>query len=136
MRFVLVLLSAFAFAAATAFAATTIDTTVPADWNGSQGVGTFGFPNTATYGQVITVSGNDSLLHDFTLFVNLPPTAVFRAAVYSWNASASRATGPSLYESAPRSTTTTGMLAEKFTPAAPLALTPNAQYVLLLSVSK
>jgi hypothetical protein len=61
-------------------ALTIIDTT-PA-WTGS-GVGIFGYPNFATFGQVITVPAKDRALESFTFYMNLPATCTFRGFVYA-----------------------------------------------------
>jgi hypothetical protein len=132
-RLLACLLAIFAHAA---LSATVIDTSKSPNWNGAQGVGTFGYPNTATYGQVITVPSSDTWLTNFTLFLSLPPTSIFRGAVYAWDAQHNRATGASLYESAPRQTINNGMTPETFVPDAPLKLSVGKQYVLLISVSK
>lgn len=51
--------------------ADTVITTLP-DWNGSLSVSSFGYPNTATYGQTITAPLVDTVLTSFSFEMNLP----------------------------------------------------------------
>ena len=69
--------------AGSAAATTIIDTTV--FWNGTDAVAPFGQPDTATYGQTITV-GADTHLQDFTFYVDddLAPVT-FAGYVAAWN---------------------------------------------------
>jgi hypothetical protein len=74
-------------------------------WNGSENVGNFGYPDTATFGQTITAtSGLGSQLDSFSFEVNLPAALTFRGEVYAWNSVTSSATGSALFESAPTQT--------------------------------
>jgi hypothetical protein len=59
-------------------------TTVPS-WNGSDQVSPFGYPNTATYGQVVQGTGED--LQSFTVYLDLPTTTTFRGGLYGWDGS-------------------------------------------------
>jgi hypothetical protein len=111
---------------------TTIDTT-PA-WDGTSNISPFGYPNTATYGQVVTVPATDRMLKSFSFYMNLPDTCSFRGYVYAWDGS--KATGSALYESNPRATSGSGDFEEITFEPSGLELTPGAQYVLFASTSK
>ncbi|MEP7015535.1 MAG: MopE-related protein, partial [Verrucomicrobiota bacterium] len=117
--------------AVSALADTTIDTI--SGWNGSDGVCCFGVPDTATYGQVITVPATDTVLNGFDLELNLPATLAFQAEVYSWDGS--KATGPALYEGPVVSTLGNGYELVHFS-TGPLSLTAGSQYVIFLSCSR
>ena len=107
--------------------------TTPA-WDGSSVVTDFGYSTIATFGQVITVPQTDWMLTSFTFYMNLPDTCTFRGFVYKWDGS--KATGPALYESAPRTTSGSGTLEEITFEFGGLELTRNAAYVLFASTSK
>jgi hypothetical protein len=114
-------------------AVTTIDTTPY--WNGSDYVWEFGYPNTATYGQVITApSTSDTVLKSFSFYMNLPSTCTFRGYVYAWDGS--KATGSVLYESETRWTSGSGDFEEVAFETGGVALTPGAQYILFASTSE
>jgi hypothetical protein len=113
-------------------ALTAIDTT-PA-WDGTSEISAFGYPNTATYGQVVTVPATDGMLKSFSFYMNLPDTCTFRGYVYAWDGS--KATGSTLYESDPRTTSGSGDFEEITFEPGGLELTPGAQYVLFASTSK
>jgi hypothetical protein len=123
-------------AAPTAQARTVIDTTD--SWNGTKALFTFGRPEAATYGQVVTVPAGDTVLDSFTFYMReLPFTATtmtFRGEVYAWDGS--KATGPALWESAPRSLTHTSTFQEITFPTGGVTLARGRQYVLFASVSK
>jgi hypothetical protein len=103
-------------------------------WDGSSFVMQFGVPNTATYGQTITVPLGSSRLQSFSFAMNLPATTIFRGEVYAWDGS--KATGPSLYESGPRTTGGSGSFQWITFNTGGVNLTPGGQYVLFASVSK
>jgi hypothetical protein len=117
-----------------AFSATIIDTT-PGNTNAQL----FGEPNTATYGQTITVPAVDNVLTSFTFYVNdyLNTDFVdFEAYVYAWDGS--KATGPALFSAGPFSSTNNGGSDgyEAFTiNTGNLALTPGGSHVLFFSAS-
>jgi hypothetical protein len=120
---------------ASAAADTTIDTI--SLWNGTDLICSFGNPDTATYGQTVTVPAGDTTLRSFTFaMVNVPSTAVFRGEVYAWDGPDFRAQGPSLFESAPTSTPGLGEQDITFTVPHGLALSPGEQIVIFASVSK
>ena len=89
-------------AAGTALADTVIDTTPQADTS----ICPFGYPDTATYGQVITAPADDTQLDSFTFFMAISTgTVVMRGEVYAWDGQ--KATGPNLFESAPQTVSNT-----------------------------
>jgi hypothetical protein len=114
-------------------AVTTIDTTPY--WDGSSSVAEFGYPDTATYGQVVTAPlTSDTVLKSFSFYMNLPDTCTFRGYVYLWDGS--KAAGSALYESPTMSTTGSGNFEEITFNTGGIALTPGYQYVLFASTSK
>ena len=121
-------------AAGPASADTTIDTTP--SWAAGEQANSFGKPNTSTYGQVVTAPAGENQLTSFTFFMQLPTSVTFRGAVYAWDLATNRATGPSLYESAPRQTTDDTVFQEITFNTGGIAVTPGQQYVLFASVSK
>jgi hypothetical protein len=106
-------------------------------WNGTDRIIYFGEPDTATYGQTITV-GSDNVLNSFTFLLNdsaISNPVNFQGYVMAWNDSTSRATGSVLYSSSPVSTTGASGY-ETFTfNTGNLALTPGSQYVLFVNCS-
>ena len=138
-------LACLMLSAVPASAATTIDTGVSSSLYSCQ----WGFPNTATYGQTITVPSGDSLLDGFSFHVmqfrdgftglptNTPATIAYRAYLYSWTGS--MATGSALWTSGPQTLTTTAgssAVQELAFNTGALPLDPGAQYVAFLSVSE
>jgi hypothetical protein len=98
---ILVLAVALLWGTQAPLGATTIDTT--AAWNGSSGAYFFGPYDTPTYGQTIKVPTGETVLTSFTFYLEVAPTVIFRGEVYAWDGT--KATGSSLYESAPTHTT-------------------------------
>lgn len=88
---ILVLVAMLAFSVA-AVADTVIDTTPQANSN----IFAWGNPNTATYGQTVTV-GADNVLNSFTFYLNGGQATLFRGYVMQWDGS--KATGPVLWSS-------------------------------------
>ena len=73
--------------------------TIPG-WDGTSFISSFGVTNTATYGENITVPGGSSALNSFSFEIgHCNASVTFRGSVYAWDGN--KATGPSLYESAP-----------------------------------
>jgi hypothetical protein len=108
------------------------------NWDGSQEVVEFGCPNTTTYGQVIKVPGHKAHLDKFSFsWINFSGSGsmVVRGEVYAWDGS--KATGASLYESAPRTVAFGDALfhKESFKPAG-IPVTAGAQYVMFASIDK
>jgi hypothetical protein len=95
----------------------------------------FGDPNTATYGQTITVPAGETSLQSFTFYLHLPTSLKFRAFVYAWDGE--KATGPALYESADLQTTefAEGLYQPITASTGGVAVTPGQQYVLFFSTS-
>lgn len=119
----------------TATAATVIDTT--GSWNGAGYIGSFGEPNTATYGQTFTVTGTDTKLDSFSFYlddITGPDVIDFRAYVYRWDGS--KASGSQLFESGDLHTTgATGFELFNINTGG-INLTTGLQYVAFLSASK
>ena len=113
-----------------AVAASEWDLDTTADATGT--VGSFGVPNTATYGQVITVPDGPVELAAFSFDVNLPSTLVFRGVVQEWDGATGVATGPELFQSEALSTAGTGIETVTFTPEIPVTA---GTYVIFLTVS-
>ena len=110
---------------------TAIDTTP--SWNGSDDINAFGDPNTATYGQTITAPAGGAVLTDFTFYMKVPSTCVFRGEVYAWDGS--KAVGSALWEGAPTTTNDAAFNPVTFNPGG-IVLSGGQQYVLFASVSK
>jgi hypothetical protein len=122
-------LCAIALAWSAHASASVIDNTAITDF-----VWPFGSPNTATYGQTITVEP-DSVLSSFTLYLNSTPylnNLDLRGYVASWDGEKAAAI---LYTSdTRRATARDGLLAFTFDTGA-LSLAPGGKFALLLSVS-
>jgi len=84
-------------AIAPVFAQGTINT-IP-NWNGTNFISSFGNPNTATYGQTITVAPGSGNLTSWTIELTCSAAVTFRGEVYAWNGT--MATGNALFETAP-----------------------------------
>jgi hypothetical protein len=132
--FSIVYIVMISFGAGQATATTIIDTT---PFRG--GLVEFGEPNIATYGQTVTIPASDTVLKNFSIwlddFVN-PDFVDFAAYVMEWDGA--KATGSILYQSAPMSTTNNGGAdgLEKFTfNTGGLNLIAGSQYVLFISAS-
>jgi hypothetical protein len=138
MRRALLLLTAMALmvvgTAGVALAETTIDT-IPQPIPEQQArIGPFGHPNAATIGQVITAPANDTRLDSFTFLLDLPSTVIFRGEVYAWDGQ--KATGPNLFESAPRSTSGSNDWEEITFNTGGVELVPGQRYILFATISK
>lgn len=120
---------------ATPSLAQNIDTT-PAPMT-NQNFSPFGVPNTATYGQTITIPAGSGSITSFGFEMNsVPATVVFRGHIYRWDPATSRAVGPSLYASPPRTTTGATKQIVTFTPAASVPVTAGQTYVIFASTSQ
>jgi hypothetical protein len=112
---------------------TAIDTTPY--WKGINPVAIFGYPGTATYGQVITAPTNgDNVLKSFSFHMNLPDTCTFTGYVYAWDGE--KAAGTALYKGPTMATLGSGTLEKIDFKTGGVTLTPGAQYVLFASVSE
>jgi len=116
-------------------AGTTIDT-MPL-WNGANFISSFGVPETATYGQSITVPvGPDTVLTDFTFQIDgfSADPLTFKGYVFAWDGS--KATGSALFTS-PTTTVASGSGFNAVTfNTGGVQLTAGSQYVLFASVSE
>ncbi len=118
-------------ASAPALAQTSIDTIT--GWDGTNSIGSFGVTNTATYGQTITVPAGASPLNSFSFEIgHCGAPVTFRGLVYAWDGS--KATGPSLYTSAPQTLLNSSAFQLVTFTSGALALPPGP-YVLFASTS-
>ena len=116
---------------------TTIDTTTGTPhWNRSSSVFGFGYPNTATFGQTVTVPATDTKLDSFTFYMKLPIGLVFRGEVYAWDNTAHHATGTALYESGATHTTSPTVFQPITFNTGGINLTAGAHYILFATISK
>ncbi|WP_224407394.1 autotransporter outer membrane beta-barrel domain-containing protein [Afifella sp. IM 167] len=112
-----------------------IDTT--SAWDGTNSIGSWGVPNTATYGQLITATSTEARLTGFTFYLNKSSGTApqYQAFVYQWDATNERIVGPALFTSA----VMTAPSANAFTPVevstGSIALTPGQQYVIFFTTS-
>ena len=111
-----------------------VDTT--SSWNGTRTLGPFGYPNTTTYGQTVTVPATDTQLSSFTFYMSLPSTLLFRGEVYAWDDTNRDVTGTALYESPPMHTAATGVLQAVTFQTGGVKLTAGAKYILFATISK
>jgi len=107
-------------------------------WNGNESILPFGCPDTTTYGQVVKVPGNRSHLTKFRFSWQTysgSGSMVVRGEVYAWHGN--KATGPSLYESAPRTVSFGDSAFHKvvFKPGG-IDVTPKGKYVIFATIDK
>lgn len=98
--------------------------------DGDHYIWSFGYPDTATYGQTITVPAGVATIQTFSFVMDVPAGLVFRGAVQAWDGD--KATGPVLYLSDPTSTSGDGYDLVTFGPD--VAVTPGV-YVLYGTIS-
>jgi outer membrane autotransporter protein len=116
---------------------TTISNT--AQWNGVDGISSFGLPSDATYGQTFTAPSGARKLSSFAFFVddNFPPPVNFQGFVMAWDGL--KATGPVLFQSGALSTTDNhgagGFERINVTISQGVSLNPGASYVAFFSAS-
>lgn len=108
--------------------ATVIDTT--ASYVGD--IHNFGYPDTATYGQTFTVTGTDTVLNSFSLYLNGDYTQDVRGYIGTWDGS--KVTNL-LYTSNTVSVSGSGTHELSFAPGG-LMLTAGGTYVAFLSISE
>jgi IPT/TIG domain len=106
-----------------------------AAWDGTTSIGSFGDPNTATYGQVVTVPTGENRLSGFTFYAKLSSSLTFRAFVYAWNEAEQRATGPALFEGPDMHATEPTVFQPIAVNTGPVAVSAGGQYVLFFSTS-
>src|SRR6185295_2173844 len=99
----LVCAALFAFRDTTARASSFTITTNPPNIN----ISTFGYPNTATYGQTITAVAGTTQLNSFSFYIQTSGTITYRAYVMAWDGA--KATGPILFQSLDQVTSGTGL---------------------------
>lgn len=110
-----------------------IDTTA----NATSTMGSFGVPDTATYGQIITIPTGSSNISKFGFkMLTVPSTVSFRGEIYAWDQANSRATGSALYESAVTQTNGATSQVVTFTPSGPIPVTAGQKYVLFVTTSR
>src|SRR5580704_14107926 len=75
-------------------------------WDGVTSIAPFGFPDTGTFGQTFIAPTTDTILNDFTFYLDVPggTTLQFTAMVFDWTGSllgggGGQATGPALFQS-------------------------------------
>jgi len=118
--------------AAPALAQNSIDT-IPA-WNGTQFISSFGVPDTATYGQTITVPPGASALNSYSFEIGFCSAAVtFRGEVFAFGTNV--ATGSALAETAPITVAAGNTFTLVQFNVGELNLTPGT-YVLMATTSK
>ena len=108
--------------------ADTIDTSP--SWDGSNYIYNFGYPNTATYGEVVTAPGG--ALQSFTFYMK-QPAFTFEGYVYAWDGS--KATGAALWSSGAMQTAGSGTFEEITFNTGGVDLTAGSQYVLFATIS-
>jgi hypothetical protein len=107
--------------------------TIPS-WDGIAFYSPFGVPNTATYGQTISVAPGTAVLSSFGFEIgNCTANVSFRGEVYAWDGT--KATGPSLFESPVTNVTSSGPFQLVTFNAGGLTLPPGV-YVLFASTSR
>jgi hypothetical protein len=74
--------------------------TVPL-WNGSDNIFYWGVPDTATYGETITVTATTQLSSFAFEIGQCSSNVAYRGEVYAWDSSNARATGAAIAETAP-----------------------------------
>ena len=104
----------------------TIDTGTP-----TTTISTFGYPNTATYGQTITTVAGTTQLDSFSFYIQTGGAITYRAFVMEWDGI--KAVGPILFQSGDQ--VATGTMAEYTYNTGGINLTPGTQYVLFASIS-
>jgi uncharacterized protein with beta-barrel porin domain len=107
------------------------------EWNGTQSIQSWGVTDTATYGQLITPTAQQTRLGSFTFeLARTSGTAPqYQAFVYQWDSVNNRITGTALFSSG----VFTAPSGTGFSPVTintgSVILTPGQQYVLFLSTS-
>ncbi len=112
----------------------TTNVSTTSSWDGHYGIGSFGEPDTATYGQTFVAPVNTPTLTSFTLsLTNITGLVTFRFYVMAWDGA--KATGPILFQSP----VTTAIATNGWQPitfnTGQLALTPGSNYVAFISTS-
>lgn len=107
--------------------------TIPG-WNGSSFISSFGVTDTATYGETVTVAAGATALNSFSFEIgSCGANVTLRASVYAWDGT--KATGSSLYQSAPMTVTNSSSYQLVTFNVGGITLTPGT-YVLFASTSQ
>ena len=101
-------------------------------WNGTQSISSFGYPNTATYGEVFTASG--SALYNFTVEMKLPTTANSQGYLFAWDGT--KATGSALFTSPVMATTDSSVFQAISFDVGGAPVTSGDKYVFFASTSE
>lgn len=128
-------MKALALAAMLAFSVAAVaDTNIDTTPQANSTILFWGNPNTATYGQTITV-GSDNILNSFTFYLRGGQATAFRGYVMQWNGSS--ATGPVVWSSGNQLYTppASGFQAEQMNTGG-VTLQVGDQYVLFFSTSE
>jgi hypothetical protein len=138
MKLVLAIATALLAAAAVGAHAGTVPLTFDNRAQANANISSFGIPNTANYGEIITAPEGAVSLTSFGFQTNnLPSTIAFRGEVFAWDAVNQRPTGPNLYESVPTSTSAPGIQTTQFNiPGPGVPVTPGQQYVIFVSTAQ
>jgi len=106
----------------------TINTTPP-----NSTISSFGYTNTATYGQTITAVAGTTQLDSFSFYISASGSPItYRAYVMAWDGA--KATGPILFESVNQTTSGAGLNQYVYNTGG-INLSPGSQYALFVSVS-
>jgi len=114
----------------------TVINTYP-QWDGTTSLAAFGHPDTATYGQVITIDSGLDQVRKFKFSQSLfggSGTMIYRCEVYGWDGTMAT---DFVWESEPKSFVPTGTYQPtKCRPKGQAPVVAGQQYVLFLTVSK
>lgn len=120
-----------------AFPALAEDINTIGDWNGISYISLWGVPNTATYGQTITASTTQSVLHGFTFELQKTSGTApdYQAFVYRWDDATQRIVGPALFSSGILTAPDDSAFMPVSIDTGSIVLVPSEQYVLFLTTS-
>jgi hypothetical protein len=110
--------------------------TIPA-WNGTSFISSFGVPNTATYGQTVTVGSNSHNFYGFSFRVSVQSGGpiTLRGLVSVWDTATNRVVGAPLYQSGPVTISGSSYAPVNFTFPTPISVTPGQTLVLYTTTS-
>ncbi|MBX3596017.1 MAG: autotransporter outer membrane beta-barrel domain-containing protein [Rhizobiaceae bacterium] len=106
-------------------------------WDGTNFISSFGVLNTATYGQTITPTADQTNLTDFTFYLNLGSGSGVQAQayIYEWDSAASRITGTALYQSGIFAAPTTATYDPVTLTTGGVTLVPGTTYAVFFTTS-
>ena len=108
--------------------------TIPS-WDGSAFIASFGVPNTATYGQTISIAPGTAAIASFGFEIGHCTGSVsFRGEVYAWDGA--KATGTALFESSPVTVVTASSSYQLVVFSTPGLTLPPGNYVLFATTSR